>query len=296
MTRMRLLVGLLLAISAATVSAQSKLTLDEVMRRAHSYVAVYEDHQLSSLVAREEYKQQWVRPELIDQGQRALLSKEPPPPSEERTLLSEYMIFQLPPSEDWFGLRDVREVDGVPVADHEVRLKLLFTESRTKVEGLAMAIDQENSRFNLGDLPRTVNLPTFALRFLRPVNRKRFDYKKDAEERIGDEVTWVVGYRETRSPTFSGTARGEDVPASGRFWIEPATGAVLRTEMILGGTRKLQQRATVTVTYALDETLGFRVPVEMRETYDKPRKKNADAITAIATYSNFRPFDSRTLR
>ncbi len=102
-------------------------------------------------------------------------------------------------------------------------------------------------------------------------------------------MTWVVGYRETHSPTFSGTARGEDVPASGRFWIDPATGAVLRTEMILGGTRKLQQRATVTVTYALDETLGFRVPIEMRETYDKPRQKNSAVINAVATYSDFSP-------
>jgi hypothetical protein len=279
----------------APVDAQPKLTLDEVMRRAHSYVAVYEDHQLSGLVAREEYKQQWVRHDLRDPG-RPLFSDERKPVSEERTLVSEYMIFQLPPSEDWFGLRDVYEVDGVAVADRDVRLKLLFTDSRGRIEQLAMAVDQESARFNLGDVPRTVNLPTFALRFLRPSNRKRFDYKKEAEERVGDAVTWVVGYRETHSPTFSGTARGDDVPASGRFWIDPATGAVLRTEMILGGTRKLQHRAAVTVTYALDETLGFRVPIEMRETYDKPRQKNSAVINAVATYSSFRPFDWRTLR
>jgi hypothetical protein len=275
--------------ATAPAGAQTKLTLDEVMRRTHAYVAVYEDHELSSLIAREDYKQQWVRHDLSDQGQRTVVS-------EERTLVSEYMIFQLPPSEDWFGLRDVREVDGVPVADHDVRLKLLFTDSRNRVEELAMAVDQESARFNLGDVPRTINLPTFALRFLRPSNRKRFDYKKEAEERVGDAVTWVVGYRETHSPTFSGTARGEDVPASGRFWIDPATGAVLRTEMILGGTRKQQHRATVTVTYALDETLGFRVPIEMRETYDKPRQKNSAVINAVATYSTFRPFDWRTLK
>jgi hypothetical protein len=285
---------LLFAGLTASLSAQQKLSFDEVMRRAHAYVAVYEDHQLSSLIAREEYKQQWVRHDLRD-PERTLLS-ERTVVSEERTLVSEYMIFQLPPSEDWFALRDVREVDGVPVADHDVRLKLLFTDSRHRIEQLAMAVDQESARFNLGDVPRTVNLPTFALRFLRPSNRKRFDYRKEAEERVGDAVTWVVGYRETHSPTFSGTARGEDVPASGRFWIDPATGAVLRTEMILGGTRKLPQRATVTVTYALDETLAFWVPIEMRETYDKPRQKNSAVINAVATYSTFRPFDPRTLR
>ncbi len=121
---------LLFAGLTASLSARQKLTLDEVMRRAHAYVAVYEDHQLSSLIAREEYKQQWLRHDLRD-PEAALLSDERKVFAEERTLLSEYMIFQLPPSEDWFGLRDVREVDGVPVADHDVRLKLLFTDSRT---------------------------------------------------------------------------------------------------------------------------------------------------------------------
>lgn len=275
-------VATVLAGGLALVDAQTKLTLDEVMRRAHGYVAVYEDHQLAGLVAREEYKQQVLQ---ADEQVR-----------DQRTLVSEYMIFQLPPNEDWFGLRDVHEVDGVAVADRDVRLKLLFTNSRDRVEALAMAIDKESARFNLGHVPRTVNLPAFPLRFLRPVNRKRFDFKKQAEEQVGGAVTWVVGYKESDSPTFTATQRGDDVPASGRFWIDPETGAVLRTEMILGGSRRLPNRATVTVTYALEPMLGFRVPVEMRERYDNPRQKYEDVIASVATYSTFRPFDWRTLK
>jgi hypothetical protein len=274
---------IILLVSTPALDAQAKkLTLDEVMRRAHSYVAVYEDHQLSGLVAREEYQQEW---QHFDASV-----------IEQRTLQSEYMVFQLPPSEDWFALRDVREVNGRPVADREVRLKMLFTESRNRIEQLAMAIDKESARFNIGNVDRTVNLPTFPLRFLRPANRKRFDFDKEAEEQVGSATAWVVAYKETAGPTFTATTQGKDVSASGRVWIDPETGAVLRTEMVLGGTRRLQQRATVTVTYALDPTLGFRVPIEMREKYDNPRKKKADVIVAIATYSDFRPFDWRSLR
>jgi hypothetical protein len=65
--------------------------------------------------------------------------------------------------------------------------------------------------------------------------------------------------------------------------------------MILGGTRRLRDRATVTVTYRLEPSLGFRVPVEMRERYDTPSRKNADVIVAVATYSGFRRFDLRAL-
>jgi hypothetical protein len=271
-----------LAAVPAAVDGQRATKLDEVMRRAHTYVAIYEDHELSSLISREHYQQQ-----LLRADERV---------KEQRTLLSDYVLFQLPPDEDWFALRDVYDVDGAPVPDRADRLKALFDAPRDQIGERAMAIDRDSARFNLGDVPRTVNLPTFALRFLRPANRKRFDFKKQAEERVGDTVTWVVGYRETKSPTFTVSTDGRDVPASGRFWIDPETGAVLKTEMILGGTRGLRSRATVTVTYTLKPSLGFRVPTEMRERYDNPRRKGDDVIVALATYSNFRPVDWRALK
>ena len=98
-----------------------------------------------------------------------------------------------------------------------------------------------------------------------------------------------------KRPTFSATTEGKDVPAHGRFWVEPDTGAVLRSEMILGGDRRLRPRATITVDYGRDPFLAFRVPVEMRERYDNPRRKGADVVVAVATYSDFRRFDWRAL-
>jgi hypothetical protein len=172
---------LFLALPSLDAQRQEKkpLTLDEVMRRAHSYVAVYEDHELSSLAAREEYKQEWMK---FNEVERDLQ------PAGQRTLISDYLIFQLPPSEDWFALRNVESVNGTPVADRDVRLKMLFTEARDNVEKLAMAVDRESARFNIGNVSRTVNLPTFALRFLRPVNRKRFNFEKESEERVGELI------------------------------------------------------------------------------------------------------------
>ncbi|MGH9176331.1 MAG: hypothetical protein ACRD1H_18325, partial [Vicinamibacterales bacterium] len=59
--------------------------------------------------------------------------------------------------------------------------------------------------------------------------------------------------------------------------------------------RQVPRRATVTVTYRVEPKLGFRVPIEMRERYDNPRQKNDDVIVALGTYSDFRPFDWRSL-
>ena len=213
----------------------------------------------------------------------------------DRELRSDYLIVQLPPQEDWFALRDVYEVDGEPLGDRAERIRQLFAGPRATVTDRAMKIAAENARFNLGDIYRTINVPTFALRLLRPMDRGRIRYQKAGEEQIEGTQTWVVNYEEIKGPTFSTTREGRELPAHGRFWIEPDTGAVVRSEMILGGTRQLRDRATITVTYGVEPSLGFRVPVEMRERYDRPNRKNADVIVAVATYSGFRRFDPRTL-
>jgi hypothetical protein len=80
--------------------------------------------------------------------------------------------FQLPPQEDWFALRDVNEMDGATVGDGLVLFKQLFSGPRETVTERGMAIAAENARFNLGDVYRTINVPTFALRFLRPQSRR----------------------------------------------------------------------------------------------------------------------------
>ena len=43
-------------------------------------------------------------------------------------------------------------------------------------------------------------------------------------------------YRTLNLPTFALRIRR---PASRRFWVDPNTGTVLRSEMIIGGTRRL---------------------------------------------------------
>jgi hypothetical protein len=275
-----ILAGLLSSAAGALSDAQT-VTFAEVMRKAHEYVSVYEDHELSTVIARERYHQQWLASDATIKG--------------ERTMLADYALLQLP-DEDWVALRDVYEIDGIAVADRTARLKALFAGPREQLGERAMAMAKESADFNLGKIYyRTVNLPTFTLRALRPANRKRIEFDKAGEELVGDTRTWVVAFREAKGPTFSATPGGRDIPSHGRFWVEPDTGVVLRSEMILGGTRRVSGRATITVTYRLEPSLGFRVPIEMRERYDNPRRKRDDVVIAVATYSDFRRFDWRKM-
>ena len=84
------------------------------------------------------------------------------------------------------------------------------------------------------------------------------------------------------------TLEGEDVEARGRFWVEPATGRVLRSELRTGEGNSRQIRAVITVTYGSNDRLAMLVPVSMEESYDF----KSVHITGRAAYSNFRRFET----
>jgi hypothetical protein len=253
------------------------------MRRAHAYVVDYEDHVLSSVVLRERYVQR-----LLDPAGGL---------TQERTLLSDYLLFQLPPDEDWYALRDVYDVDGAPQTTRRARIEELFRDWRARRGDIVGLILEESARFNLAPdvYQRTVNVPTFALRLLRPSSRDDVLFRKIGEEEVGGTLTWVVAYREVGSPTFTGTPDDRDLPAYGSFWIEPETGVVVRSEMTLGNTPGSPSRVSIQVTYRLDPALDVWIPVEMRERYDMPDQDATQTIEAVAVYSDARPFDWRDL-
>jgi hypothetical protein len=70
-----------------------------------------------------------------------------------------------------------------------------------------------------------------------------------------------------------------------RFWIDPATGQVIMSELVV---EDVFVRGTVVVRYQREATPGFLVPVEMRERYDV--RRNNTRVEGVATYGRFRQF------
>ena len=160
----------------------------------------------------------------------------------------------------------------------------------------------ESARYNIGGIERNINVPVFALAFLDPVNQPRFVFSGKMLADAGPDhkgsngahfsattEVWVIEYRETAPHTLIHTTQGRDLPSRGRFWIEPSTGRVLMTELI---AEDAFVHATITVTYQSPETIGFLVPIEMREAYWQPGYDQR--IDAVATYANFRRFKVTT--
>jgi len=68
----------------------------------------------------------------------------------------------------------------------------------------------------------------------------------------------------------------------GRFWIEPASGRVLQTELefIMAAV----YRTKITVKYGVDKTLNTVVPIMMNDEYEN----RIELVTGRAEYRNFR--------
>ena len=161
-------------------------------------------------------------------------------------------------------------------------------------QNIHASIVAESARFNLNPpgvtFERTLHIPLEARRFLRKMNQSRSRFDLAGEERTDVGKVVVLKFREEAMPRLISSPLDE--AASGRFWIEPASGAVVRSELPMSAPNVT---ATITVTYRLEPSLGFRIPIEMRERYDNPRDLNADGVVALATYSDFRRFDWRTM-
>ncbi len=84
----------------------------------------------------------------------------------------------------------------------------------------------DSTRYNVGSVTRTVNIPTLALMFLHPDIRPRFTFTHEGDETVAGRAAWVIEYHERERPTLIKTTRGRDLAVTGKLWVEPATGIV----------------------------------------------------------------------
>jgi hypothetical protein len=270
------------AVLAGARPPQPEPSLAVVLERAAAYVARFQQR-LSSVVTEEHYMQDWQTARTAGRV-------------EHRELRSDLILMQVGRDTSWTEFRDVFEVDGRAVRSRDGRLEDLLRRATDLAD--ASTIVAEGARYNIGDVERNVNTPLFSLRFLETANQPRFTFKRASggvraapasDAAVADRVfrvstdVWVIAYRERQAGTLIRTARRKDQPASGRFWIEPDTGRVLLSELIVGD-RDLH--ATIEVSFQSEPLLDMLVPVAMRERYDV--RKTRSVLEGRATYGAFR--------
>jgi hypothetical protein len=288
-------VALILAFFLAALplrSAAQDPSLDQVLARSADYVSKLHE-QLAGIVAEETYVQT-----------ARTLRRSTSPIDTRRSLISDFLLVRPSDVDRYVEFRDVFSVDGTLVRDREERLSKLFLTASTADVDRLRDIITESARYNIGDIPRNVNTPMLTLFFLQPETQRQFRFsrleegrpqltgpgapgtRETAVFRVTTEM-WVIAFRETARPTIIRTTTGRDFPAEGRLWIDPGSGAVRMSELVMNNA---EISAMINVSYQSEPLLGFLVPVEMREQY---RARN-ERVEGVATYGRFRQFRVKT--
>lgn len=256
----------LLSLASLTAGAQAPKTVD-VVARVFAYAADY-GAQLANVVVEETYRQRAPRASGADQ---------------ERTLRSDYALTWAGGPDGWVGYRDTFEVDGLAVRDREERLQRLLESGAT---GQAARIAEQNARFNLRNdlLPRTVNVPTFALDLLQPRYRDRFSARRVGSEALDGKTAWLVEFRERDRPTIVRTPEGRDQPSRIEALVDPVTGEIHRTTVSW-------ERVKGSIVVAYDRVPGISVPVPIAM-FERFMTRDGDEISGDATYANYRRFET----
>ena len=280
---------MLTTIAVAAASAAPEEPLAAVLQRAGAYVEMVE-RGVSGIVAEERYRQQWT---LLPRGMTTDEQRH-------RDLVSDLLIVKLESAGLLLQFRDVFDVDGAPVRDRDERLMKLFLQPTGSAADQLERIRSESARYNIGNIERNVNTPLLAMFFLDPRNQPRFRFFRSRDRKpalsAAAEVSglpadaWVVRFEEREKHTFfHNTQTNGDLPTHGRFWIDPATGRVLMTELV-AEDRTL--RATIDVTFRSQPLDGMLLPLSMRERYEG--RKSKSLIEGSATYDKFRQFTVNT--
>ena len=146
-------------------------SLATVLQHAGAYVDEFE-HQLSSIVAEESYRQQ-----LRRAGSGFVAGPG------HREMQSDLLLVKPAGSAEWMQYRDVFEVDGNRIRDRDQRLVRLFLEPPASVAAQKAAILRESARYNIGTIARTMNTPVLALTALEPANQARFTFRRTNDRR-----------------------------------------------------------------------------------------------------------------
>jgi hypothetical protein len=265
------------------VRAEQDATVDQVLQLAGAYVQQYEQV-ITAVVAQENYRQV-----LLPSGESRA--------GTETRRTRAYLLVLDVGRPGWVAFRDVFEVDGRPVRERDERLSRLLTQITPDALGQARLIAAESARFNLNPrgvkLDRTINTPMTALLFLRTASQSRSTFRLGRTERIGGLTCVALNFQEVAAPRLIRLSDGG--AARGTFWIDVATGRVLRSDLRLdasGGRRGPEVHSQITVKYAHVAKLDLWLPESMDESYDLLPSRQF--VSGHAEYSDFRQFNVTT--
>jgi|SRR5688572_2104447 len=207
------------------------------------------------------------------------------------------------------ALRDIFAIDTKPTRERTPRIVSLLASPSATLKDWATVVrmPSENAVYFALDIIVKVNDPVTAMRFIATAAQAGLKYKLDGKKKINGVETIGIGFEEPsgqHKKYLLGTRRNGQ--ASGRIWVDPATGAIHQTELWVDSKG---ESANVTVKFAPHKGLNLILPASTSETYEERELSSApgsppDSIAwhhtfqASATYSKatYTPIDLRKLK
>jgi hypothetical protein len=258
-----------LLVSIVLAAAGQPADVDVVLERLDAYLERYES-ELSAVVADEE---------LIQETDGRLTRRL------NRRLHSEMAFLRLPGDLEWMGFRSVRSVDGQPLTGVKPLAELLASTGADAVAQATLLVN-EGAKYNLGN-PRTINMPNLPLELLSLRYRHRYEIAHRGGARVRDHTVDEIELREIAGTPIIDN-EGRQMQSRVRAWVDRASGALWRAEVELRVPGDSRHPAWLRVDFAEDQGLKIMVPVTMRERFNWM----ADTGTSLATYTNFRRFQT----
>jgi hypothetical protein len=258
------------AVMAVVVCHAQEPTIDEVIDRLGRYISDYET-KIVELAAEEEYEQ-WIKRRSGYGGEVVA----------RRKLTSTFLFVRLQTGQAWFGQRDVTRVDGKAVSGRDRSLENLLGEGTLDAIKEAQRVIRENAKHNIGGVYRTINVPLQALEMLHPDHRGRFTFTPAGSARMGGARVWRVAFAEHKRPSLINDGFGGDRLANGHVWVDPANGAVHKTEVIIDKVN------VITVEYRRNDRFQMLLPSSMEEVYGLA----IEVVNGHATYRDYRRWET----
>lgn len=259
-----------MATSGAAAQSKELPAVADLLARVDNYLTTFAKA-YAQVVAEEHYRQE-MKPSRVSMGLTSTTRRD----------IESDVVAVSDSTQAWLNFRDVYQVDRTSVRDRDERLAQLFLKNAGDPLAKARVIADEGARFNLGTVARNVNFPAMALTFLATDNQPRSKFRVIGRSTVGQINTVTLEFEETRRPTLikSGTL---DLPVSGKFWIEPAGGRIMKSSLHFDSK---EFGGDIEVTFGFVEKLELWLPIEMKDSTWGPR----EIVTGRATYTNFRLF------
>jgi len=271
----------LLVVPTPLISDQSEPALADLLKLGLEYVAGY-PVRVSGVVLEEQFR----LTEIV--GGRAL------PP---KRIASDLTFVNG--NDETRMVRDVFAVDTTPTRERTPRvssvLKALTPESWQK----AQEFWRESAYHFVANIVMWGSEPTLAFQLLKPANQPKLVCRLDGRKKLNDVAVMGVRFQEptARDKVYVLGTPG-NAAASGRFWIDPATGAIHAIDLWLESPT---ESASIAIQFAPDPTLKLVLPKELSGTFEErelgagPRGSGTDRnvsrrIEGVARYSNPRHF------